>query len=68
MAEVRNSKEYRVSKKNIIVKCEAQQIVVFRFDRKLAISTLQLFFVKSATPSFGQNEIPQTVKARLSKF
>ena len=48
----------------MIVKCEAHQIIVFRVDRKLAITVLKVFFVNATTPSFSQNEFAQMVDAR----
>ena len=48
----------------MIVKCEAQQIMFFRVDRKLTISALRVYFVKSTTLAFSQNEFAQTVDAR----
>ena len=48
----------------MIVKCEAQQIMVFRVDRKLAISALKVYFVNATTLAFSQNEFAQTVDAR----
>ena len=49
---------------NMIVKCEAQEIIVFRVDRKLGISALKVVFVNATTPSFSQNELAQTVDTR----
>ena len=52
----------------MIVKCEAQQIMVLRVDRKLAISALKVYFVNATTLAFSQNEFAQTVDARCSEF